>query len=210
MTSLAILIPTVGRESLRACLESLADQMRRDDRVLVLCDEPTRYDYVTDLVYEIRSDVYGIWRSYYSEQQLGFYGHAQRNRALAYLPMVERPPDLVWSLDDDDVATPDALAAIRDAYTSHAAPWYVFRMVGGAHSHFNGLVVPATGGGIRIGEIGTPMIVAPLCAARFGVDAFPPGYFGDFSYACELEDLLGPPAWKPEIVAEIRPTAVIA
>ncbi len=217
MTSIAVIVPTISRPELSACLFSVVPQLQPGDRLDVVCDNPDRFTFVSDLVRETEHDSLATLRCY-PTPRLGCYGHASRNVALDHLAELEHKPDWVWSLDDDDVATFEALDTIRAAVDSGRAPWYVFSMRGGAGSHFNGVVVPATGGGIRRGEIGTPMIIWPRSArARFGTKLLPghydfgpaePGYFGDWEFATRLRDELGKPEWRPEVVAEIRPVPV--
>jgi hypothetical protein len=216
--SLAIIVPTTGRLSLAFTLASLAAQTQDRDRVLVMCDDPLQYDTAQTCVETIRADAKGCWCCYPSNENLGHYGHPQRNRVLDLLENLDDAPAWVWSLDDDDVATFGALDMIRGAVTSGEAAWYVFRMVGGDNSHFPGLVVPAAGPKFARGNVGTPMIVAPaVCAARFGTGidmGHGPdrgaGYFGDWEFAEALADELGAPQHRDEIVAEIRPALVTA
>lgn len=209
MTGIAIIVPTTGRLSLAFTLASIAQQTQDEDRVLVMCDDPVQYDNAQTCVEAIRAGAKGCWRCYRSDEPLGHYGHPQRNLALTLLAELEDAPKWAWSIDDDDIATFGALDMIRAAVDSGAAPWYVFRMVGGPNSHFPGVTVPTVGNVVEPGNVGTPMLVFPVdCGARFGLSEYrgqPAGYFGDAEMAEGLLGVLDEPGWRDEIVAEIRP-----
>ena len=225
MTALSLLIPTVGRESLGDLLASLQPQTSEDDLILVICDRIERYDFAQGLVERAReSGAQGLWRCYPGANE-GCFGHPGRNHLLDHLQDCDWQGHC-WSVDDDDRATFGALDMIRAAVDSREALWYVFRMRGGDGSHFPGLVVPATGGGVRVGEVGTPMMVFPsYVKARFGTarlkvehrgaypgadEFWPAGYLGDYELAQALRVELGEPKWRDEIVAEVRPAKAAA
>lgn len=211
MTPLAIIVPTLGRRSLQACLESLAPQVAPGDRVVVVCDNPGRYDFCREAVDFAReqSQPEVIWRCLPNTGRRGFYGHSARNCALRYLDELVVRPEWVWSLDDDDIATFGALDIIRDAAANVSGKWLMLKMRGGAGSHFAGTTVPTMGPTIHRGNVGTPMIVFPLCEARYGVaqfDGHAAGYFGDYEMAVALQSELGEPTWVDAVVCEVRPT----
>ncbi len=214
MTRIAVVVPTIGRPELIDTLESLAPQLADGDRVMVACDNLRRYDFCSEAVGVSREESAdgATWRCYPlnpPDAPLGHYGHPARNVMLDLLVGLEHGVDWVWSIDDDDVATFGALDMIRAACSSGDHPWYVFRMKGGAGSHFAGVSVPTMGNVLGKGNVGTPMIVFPTEAtARFGLDAVDghePGYFGDWQLAVALQQELGAPGWVEAVVAEIRP-----
>jgi hypothetical protein len=181
-----------------------------------MCDRPRRFDWCSLLVEGLRrGGAQGRWRVI-SRDSLGRYGHPLRNEALDLLAALDDRPDWVWSIDDDDLPMPGALASIREAVASGEADWYVFGMVGGGDSHFAGVVVPQPGLGLRLGNIGSPCLVAPVdAAARWGTDRVlalsgdeGPGYYGDWLFAVALKNELGDPAWIEATVAEIRPARI--
>jgi hypothetical protein len=220
--AVAVVVPTIGRPELANLLYALAPQTTAIDRVLVVCDRPRRYDWCCALVEGLRKQgAQGRWTTW-DRDNLGHYGHAARNEALDFLASLEQRPDWVWSIDDDDLCAPGALAAIRTAAASGKGKWYVAKMVGGGGSHFPDLAVPLPDVGVRIGNIGAPCIVAPTPAeARWGTSemaAYHPGpsgaiheagYFGDGEYAVALQKELGEPVWLDAVVAEIRPSAAV-
>jgi len=217
LTAITIIIPTVGRPSLYDTLIALAPQMIDGDRVMVMCDLPVAYNRVSDMARGVKfaTKAKGTWRCYPTTKQLGAFGHRQRNRALNLLCELTVRPDWVWSIDDDDEPAFGALDFIRARIEEHGNRPLVFRMRYGVGHHANGMVLPHRNQ-IAIGDIGTPMIVAPLCPAEFGLRSTDSlgrdhgeGYCGDYEYAKMLEEELGAPVWCDEIIAEIRPKPAI-
>lgn len=219
MSGIAIVVPTIGRSSLQETLFSLVPQVGGEDRVMVVCDrmaEHGPFDYVSACVEQARRAApNATWRCYPGGDE-GVYGHAARNRMLDLLIELDDAPKWVWSIDDDDEATFGALDMIRADIVSSRGPWYVFQMRGGAGSTFNGVTIPTQGSRIAIGNLGTPCIVAPVCAARWGTSdmsgsgpgfhtELAPGYFGDYEIAVALQAELGDPVWVPQTVCVVRP-----
>ena len=195
--TITAIIPTIGRESLLETLDSCLEA----DEIVVLADGPEvpYIDVEEDATYVV------------TRKAQGCHGHPLRNLALdSYVS-----GGYVVSIDDDDVFLPGAFAAIRAAIAYYPGRWFVFQMIGGPHSHFPG-VVCWQNRRIRIGDVGTPMIVAPTSAkARWGnrgVDDFGrdmgDGFFGDYEYAAALQEELGDPVWLPVVIAEIRPAVI--
>lgn len=206
------MIPTVGRPELARCLASVHEQLASDDLIYVMFDGEYRHMVETceEALLFARDDWERIW-FYASPDGVthGLFGHPQRNRALELLP---RDIDLVWSIDDDDIALPGALPAIRSAVAG-PLPWFAFQMRFGPNSHAPGVVCwhePK----VQMGDIGTPCIVMPRSAkSRWGALGVDPrtgwnggaGYFGDYQLARNLEAELGPPVWVPFVVCEVKP-----
>lgn len=203
MTSIGVIIPTVGRESLSACVQSVATQAKEDDRVMVAVDTELPFDY---------QGVGSTWQRV-PDAPLGMFGHAARNWIWDTIVADKLRINFLWSLDDDDVALPGALDAIHAATNANPGRWLAFKMLFGANSHAAGHTVwrePK----VELGNIGTPCIVMPVTAkSRWGALGVDPrtgwyggeGYFGDYQIARDLEAELGPPVWVPHVVAEIRP-----
>ena len=148
-----------------------------------------RDDRIRRLTQEMADRGFGSW-FYHEGDNLGYWGHGVRNWVL---PIVST--DLVWHLDDDDIATPGALAAIRHS----SGRWTIFRMEFGSAHPAHGITCwrePR----LMKGDIGTPMVIAPPSKARFNLE-----YGGDFSYVQDLVDELGPPTWDERVIALIRP-----
>ena len=96
-------------------------------------------------------------------------------------------------MDDDDVFTPDALAAIRGGIAEHPERVLLFRM-----DNYGTLLWRDRA--IRYGNVGTPMVVVPNDNARL-----PSWRFGDYEFICDSCKRLGEPVWRDEVVAVVRP-----
>lgn len=205
-----IIVPTLGnRPSLDATLHSLGPQMSEDDEVVVMVDQPLD-NPLEDLMDEV-DDLYdGMWFAYgLTNGPHGDYGHSPRNIALNSANALGR---YHWSLDDDDIALPGSLDAIRLAINENQGRWMIFNMIGGTNSTFPDRVIPCAGPEIRVGNVGTPCIVWPASAkSRWGTGILEgefdqrPGYLGDFTFARDLQEELGDPVWIDHVVACIRP-----
>lgn len=189
---ITVVVPTVGRATLSNTLLSVAPQLTSQDAVVVVSEGENLW--VQELVAELSSDYPSTDWSYVVEYG-GLWGHPNRNLVMDNYVTTSH----VWTIDDDDIATPNAM----DHLASHMNdPWTIFRMTFG-EGHFACGITCWREPNIVPGDIGTPMIFAPLSNARFGLQ-----YMGDCDYALELQDELGPPVWAEEIVAVIRPFPV--
>lgn len=131
----------------------------------------------------------------YTVEYGGNWGHPNRN----YVMDKHVETSHVWTLDDDDVPAENALRSMRQHMND---PWTIFKMIF-CEGHFANGVTCWREKEIKAGDIGTPMIFAPLSDARFG-----DGYMGDLDYALELQTELGAPVWAEEVVCLVRPVKI--
>lgn len=162
---LTILLPTIGRQTLRAMLRTLAQQLTPIDEVWLVSDGPAS-DQVKQLFYqfnqvgrlvEIEDGPHKDW------------GHTPRNRVLPEIP----PGSYIVHLDDDDGLAPGALHAVRQAILQHPGEMFLFQM-----RRPDGSIIP-DGHEVRPGNVGTPMFVHP---SGIQVGTFEPRYGGDHDY----------------------------
>ena len=190
---ITVIVPTIGRASLEATLRSFAPDLSHADAVVVLADG--KLNAVQQLVLQLAEEYPAAdWMYSYEGVPLRDFGHPLRNLALDLYVETSH----VWTIDDDDIAALGALRALRDQM---AAPWAIFRMIFGENHFARGLTCWRQRE-INAGDIGTPMVFAPLSKARFGLR-----YMGDLDYARDLQDELGEPVWDETIIAIIRPEA---
>lgn len=219
MSGITVIIPTLGeRRSLYGTLLSLKAQTRHGDCVEVINDG-TKGGELNSLVVEFSAMGHtpGVWMAVGGSRKVprGSYGHSARNVVMDEWRFQEGRPShdsYLWSLDDDDIALPGALDAIRLAINENHGRWMIFNMIGGANSTFPDRVIPCAGPEIRVGNVGTPCIVWPASAkSRWGTRILEgeydqrPGYLGDFTFARDLQEELGDPVWVDTVIAEIRP-----
>lgn len=143
---ISLIIPTIGRESLRRTLDSLVGQPWRDgDEVMLVGDG--RQQKADEAWLEYRHKLPGR----YLEVEGGphrDHGHSVRNEVMRLAKGSH-----IAALDDDDIWTPNALELIRGAITECPNRPHLFRMQEGTA----GPVSP---------NIGTPMLVAPNDPSR--------------------------------------------
>lgn len=186
--TVTIIVPTIGRDTLIDTLYSFHTATKEGDHVVVVDDGI--HPLVGTLVGMMNRWCLGDWQCIHVSPPLGCWGHPGRNRVLPYAQT-----DLIWTIDDDDVAAPGALDAIRE----QEAPWTIYRMHFGENHPARGTTCWRAKE-LRHGDVGTPMIVAKPSDARFGHR-----YEGDYDYMMELNKLFGAPEWDERIIVEVRP-----
>ena len=171
------------RARLRATLASVAPQLERGDEVLVVGDgRPAQAREIFARERQRR------WRYLETDGPCNDGGGTQRDLAAT----VARGDHLCF-MDDDDVFTPDALAAIRGGVAEHPERVLLFRMDDYGTLRWRDRE-------IRYGNVGTPMVVVPNDPARL-----PSWQPGDYEFIRESCRRLGEPVRTKEIVAVVRP-----
>lgn len=190
-TRLSVVIPTVSRPTLARALRSLGDQaLVPGDEILVIGDgrQP---------VAEAMFRASGLPGRYVEVPgPHGDWGHTPRNLAMGMAT-----GDYIMALDDDDIYADGALATVRAALLERPGVPHMFRMT------------IARGRTVRIlwnkpelvvGNVGTPMFVVPVRGPR---GCFAPRYGGDLDFIRSTMALWPPGslAWRPEVIAVVRP-----
>lgn len=190
--AITVIVPTIGRPTLERTLRSFVGDLGPHDEVVVMQDGDL--PHVEFLCQGLaREFPLPVWTCAWEEPQ-GCYGHPLRNLAIEKFVDTSH----VWTIDDDDVAAPDAIKTLRK-YLQH--DFVIFKMEFGPGSHANGIVCWRYKQ-IMHGDVGTPMIFARKSLSRFGLH-----YSGDLDYAKGLKALFGEPTWAEETIALIRPEA---
>ncbi len=180
---MSVVIPTIGRETLHATLASVAPQLEGRDEVLVVGDgRPVR---AREIFAEQR---HRRWHYLETDGPCNDAGGTQRDLAAT----VARCDHLCF-MDDDDVFTPDALAAIRRGVAEYPDRVLVFRMD-------NYGTVLWRDRAIVYGNVGTPMVVVPTDPTRLAS-----WRLGDYEFIRGTCERLGEPVWRDEVVAIVRP-----
>lgn len=122
------------------------------------------------------------------------WGHAARNQL-----MLAASGDYLLFMDDDDVYTSDALAAVRRAVAGcgHDAV-HLFRM-----QYADGALLWADRE-VRCGNVSTQMIAVPAFAPMFPGCRWGNRYEGDFDFISACSGHL-PVEWHEDVIAFIRP-----
>lgn len=225
MNRLSIIVPTIGRATLRRTLNSIAPQLREGDECLVVADG--HLENVEALCREFGEAFhYLTWRD-----ERSVVGQAQRNAGI-----LAARGDYLAFIGDDDVYTPDAFDAIREAIraacecdecggSGHTTPWagedaencdecggkgwhsfkqpfFLFRV----NTWSSGLVWSLSSNPhdrLKIGNIDASCAVFPN-NGHLGV--FTNRYEGDFDFIREsLWKNRGKGVWKEEVIVICRP-----
>jgi hypothetical protein len=196
-STLSIIIPTLGRETLRDTILSVDAQMRDDDEVIVVCDKTHgNPDAAARVLTDVLHD--GARRrrfTLYTNDATPAQGIGGTQRALGIARA--RGTHLAF-MDDDDVYAPGALDAMRR--WACGVP-VIFRM-----DH------PALGvvwkeQRLVYGNVGMPMVVVPRDDGRLG--NFRPyaedGHGTDFAFVQGCVERMGAPVWREEVIAVVGP-----
>lgn len=176
------LVATVGRPSLEAALQSIVNQSRPGDEVLVIG--------ATSAIQET-AHKYGC--RYVFCEPGNDWGATERNVATPYAT-----GDYLAFLDDDDLAAPGSRAAIEHAISLNPGLPAIFRMQYGTSG-------PILWGRpeLALGNVGTPMFILPNDRSKLGI--WTSRYGGDFDFISSMQWAPDSIVWRGEVIANIRP-----
>lgn len=193
--SISLVIPTIGKPTLARTLASLVGQpWRPGDEVLLIGDGPQ------PVAAELWDQFAGAVPGRYLEtpNTLGFWGHGIRNWVQDRgIPR----GGLRAQLDDDDIWTPGALAAIRASAIEHPGRPLVFRMDWSAPDGSRRVLWNEPE--LREGNVGTPLLVTPV---TLGHAPWTHRYAGDFDHISTICSRHPEgPVWVPDVICICRP-----
>jgi glycosyltransferase involved in cell wall biosynthesis len=143
---LSVIVPTCGRPTLKNTILSIGPQLLDGDELIVVHDGPG--DFWPD--FNVSLGV-GKLRLTQTPVKTANNGASQRDKGMELATGTH-----LMFCDDDDIFTPDALAAARDAIGRHPENMLVFRMQYGADNRILWRV-PV----YELCNVGTPMFVVP-------------------------------------------------
>jgi glycosyltransferase involved in cell wall biosynthesis len=185
--ALSIIIPTLGRKTLRRTLRSISSQSAygQDIEVIVVGDGPRP---AARAQFEREAAGHPNWVYLEHGPQPG-WGHAQRMAGL------ERARgQYVMFINDDDGYAPEALATLRSAMEEHPGRIVVFKMdrIGILYWRRQEL---------RQGDVSVQMYLVPNVAGKLGSMTSPIRYESDFDFIVQTVELQGTePLWHDEII----------
>lgn len=195
--SLSIVMPTCGRRSLAAAVESVTSQLEPGDELIVIGDRLLRDAEAV----AARADAHTDGKVVYSEWSAAdsVFGNAQRDFGIGFALGSH-----LCFLDDDDVYVDGALTLIRRVTAELRDAVLVFRARWGAGHHAAGTVLWKDTVW-REQNVATPMVVVPK---RPGLprwmDFNHRGVVSDFGWLTAAA-AGAPMAWLPEVIATVRP-----
>jgi hypothetical protein len=193
--TLSLIVPTHREDRpLRRCLDSVKDQLKRGDEVIVVGDT---FDGPMPAVAALVKEFGAPYR--YVDCNAGGhdYGHSQINAGIAMAK-----GDYIHVNDDDDVWTVDALGTFRKLAATLREPRpFLFRF-----KSYVGPIFWVQPGLFARNWIGGHCLLAPNVKGKLG--QFGPQYNGDFEWCEGTVNHYGGPdkaIWRPEIIAVARP-----
>lgn len=185
MTTISVITPTIGRESLATMLGKLLPQLGPGDEVLVVGDGPQ--PVAREVVQRLASPLVQYWE----HGPLWNWGNPQRNAAMA-----RARGDYVAFLDDDDEPADGWAEAIRRAAAERPGRPLMFRM------HHPGTVLWRTPK-LEMANVSGQMFVAPNVPGRLG--RWGGKYAADLGFMTDTLALYpegeAAVAWREEVIA---------
>lgn len=192
--SISVIVPTIGRATLAATLDSIQKQMFAEDEVVVVGDT---LSYWEDPKISLSNR-----RLTFAEVEGGDRGNAARIRGMELATGTH-----LAFMDDDDAYIAGAFQAMHE----YAQPdrITIFRM----RHHPWQVIIPFENewGNLKFGNVGTPCILVPNIPDKLGTWAPWDGAAGsDFRFISETCEKLGTsPVWRREITSIVRPHEVV-
>lgn len=181
--TLTVITPTLGRESLKAMLDSLLPQLTPDDEVLVIGDGPR------PRAGEICASYGNLVIKYWEIPLIMNFGNPQRNEAIRIAKCSH-----IHFLDDDDRSMDGAVATIKKAASLFPGRPLMFRMP------YTNTVIwrnPV----VQVANVSGQMFVAPNDKGRLG--KWSGKYGADYDFITSTCALYPPDSvvWRDELVA---------
>lgn len=192
MSAVSIVIPTIGRPTLKGTLRSIVPQIGADDEVIVIADPAG--DVATAVRIFDRYAADSRWRIETLPSPGGDMGYKARTLgdSLATCPLIHH-------MDDDDSHTPNALDAIRGASLEYPT---IYRM-----SYYHGGTTLWQTQTMFYGHFGTPCGVIPnrpgLLGDWIGYNGSNNG--GDFVFISQCAERMGGVYWDERVVCWVKP-----
>ncbi len=179
--SITVIVPTVGRDTLRDTLDSIVPQLTTADEVIVAADG-----------YGAWEKAVAIWPGTVERPQTGDWGNQHRDWA-----MTVAKGRMLMFCDDDDTFHPDALQTVRRRTGRHRTRLHLFRMT----CRDGILWGDAT---VRSCNVGTPMFVVPNIPKKLGAWRNPDGPMSDHRFIADTVALHDrPPIFHEEVIAHV-------
>ena len=197
MTSFTVVMPTLGRPTLKQAISSVVDQLEDDDLLVVVGDGEQ------DVSAETVGDFQPANVFYVETQRPGsVFGNWQRDFGME---LSAGRSDFWCFLDDDDVWVPGALDRIRVGVGWDRSHAHIFRARWGAGHHAYGTVLWAEPV-VREQNVATPMCVLPNRPYRSTWwDFNGRGIVSDYGFLSAAIGECDGVCWHEDVVAVVRP-----
>jgi hypothetical protein len=176
MPTFHILIATAGRPCLRHMLDSLKDELLENDAITIIFDGENAFNTSTlndEWLNDHKSKINIIKQS----PNLGFYGHAIRNK---YQGILTPKTTFIMNADDDDYYVTGTFNKLR-RMCFHSNRLYIAKF----YKKNDNTVIPSNLNQIIKDDIGTPCGIIPFNIAN--KSTWELKYGGDFDYYNNLK-----------------------
>lgn len=184
--ALTIVVPTIGRPSLKNTLDSIASQIQMFDQVFIVADGIYPQSKALAKTYGIQ---YGYFE--FADGPAGDWGARARNFGVDLAKKA-----YIAFMDDDDQYLPGAFAFIKNAIKTFPGDPFMFRMIHGKSMLW-------TRNDLAVGNVSSQMVVVPNIKKKLG--RFTSRYEGDFDFIKSTADLYAtdydPFIWREEIIS---------
>lgn len=184
--ALTIIIPTIGRSSIKDTLDSIASQLQIYDQVFVIGDG--LYPETKKLVQK-----YGIQYGYFQLNNGPHHDWGARARNFG-IDLAKKA--YITFMDDDDQYLPGAFKHVKAAIQEKPGYPFMFRMIHGKN------LLWATKD-LTIGNVSSQMVAVPNIKNKLG--RFSERYEGDFDFMRSTADFYFPDynpfIWREEIIS---------
>ena len=185
--NLSIIIPTIGRDTLKRTLDSIKTQPVLPQEVLVIGDGPQP-------AAEQAFTSSGLPGRYVERPKIGCWGNPHRTWAAR-----QAAAEWLAFMDDDDIYLPGAMLPIRKAIEQPSpAEVNLFRFYGRIDARWYDRT-------IRQGNVSTQMIVVSKSIAREVPWEAVPGRGSDAAFIAGCAGLANRVAWHEDLIARLRP-----
>ncbi len=189
MTSLSVIIPTLGRPTLERAIASARNQLREGDEIIIVADPAGDLDHAYNLAQR--------WALSYDESASDGLGVGGSQRRLG---MEIAEGSHLCFMDDDDAYLPGGLAALREAAADRPVC---------ARVKFGADVLIWREPELKRDNISGIGICVPNLPGQFGEwrghDPDRPDRGADYTFFAGCCDLMGPPIFITDVVAEVQP-----
>lgn len=187
MSSISVVVPTIGRTSLKATLKSIVSQFDLGDEVVVVGDGPL-------ILRQGMLESFGPQVRYIGlPVKANDWGGTPRN-----VGMKNAIGNYIAFMDDDDEFLPGAFKAMHEAINHYTGRTFLFRM-----KHTSRVIWEKPE--IAIGNVSTHMIVMPNTPHKHPV--WEGHYEADFKFISDLMALqpyYAPIMWMNDVIADLK------
>lgn len=175
--SIGVLISTIGKDSLIDMLNSLKNQLSKNDYLYVIVDGLEFHDKVKEILSRFKGYLFNLNVVYENNNQ-GYWGHGIRNKYQNFLK-----GDYILHADDDDIYIDGAIDIIKKSISENFGKMLFFKFYHNYKKNEYVWRVPV----LMLNNIGTPCGAIPNIPEKMGTWGYRYGGDFDFYNTCKFE-----------------------